>query len=430
MPIEILMPALSPTMKEGNLAKWTKREGDNISAGDVIAEIETDKATMEVEAVDEGVLGKIVVTEGESNVPVNQVIAILLEDGEDSSILNEYKLQNVAVVKKEDKVQEKVAEKQAVKQEKSTTEIKSTISDSASYISTTAFSNQNLKASPVAKNIAQKNNLNLENVKGSGPRGRVLKEDVIGFLSNSTTSKVVSRNSEEFIELPNSNVRRVIANRLLESKQTIPHFYLTIDCNISSLLDMRKQVNDVAPLNESEKPIYKASVNDFVIKATALALKEIPEANVSWSDDAIYQYNNIDISVAVAIDGGLITPIIKNAEQKSVLDLSAEMKSLIVKAKNATLSPEEFQGGGFSISNLGMYGVKQFNAIVNPPQSAILAVGAGEKRVVVDKDGAFKAVDMMTVSLSCDHRSVDGSVGARFLSSFKKYIENPAILLL
>ena len=325
MPIEILMPALSPTMKEGNLAKWIKKEGEKVSPGEVIAEIETDKATMEVEAVDEGVLSKILINEGTSNVPVNQAIAVLLEEGEDNAVLDDYKVQNVVVAnsndeKEEVKEQEKSNEKK-VKTEQSAkkpkTVKKQEVSYSTSTITSTSVVDNNVAASPVAKRIAEQNNLNLGQVKGSGPKGRVVKEDVLEFLSKPGTSNVVTRDTNEYISIPNSNVRNVIANRLLEAKQTIPHFYLTIDCKIDQLLDIRAQINSVSPKDESGKPVYKVSVNDLVIKASALALKQVPAANSSWTDEAVMQYNNIDISVAVSIDEGLITPIIRNADQKS-----------------------------------------------------------------------------------------------------------------
>ena len=448
MPIEILMPALSPTMKEGNLAKWLKKEGDEVVAGDVIAEIETDKATMEVEAVDEGVLAKILISEGAANVAVNQPIALLLEEGEDEKSLNDYKITEVKAANESKPAAEKTQDAAPKQSDNIAPQVQATrnnvtnipASNNANVTRirdqktvTTVVSdniNNNVAASPVAKRIAAQNNLDLGKINGTGPKGRVVKEDITNFLTNNINNDVITRSAEEYKVIPNSNVRNVIANRLLEAKQTIPHFYLTVDCNLEQLLNVRVQINNAAPQDESGKPLYKVSVNDLVIKAAALALQQKPKANASWDGDAILEYNNIDISVAVSIDEGLITPIIRNAEQKSIIAISNEMKYLAARARKGELQPEEFQGGGFSISNLGMYGIKQFNAIVNPPQSAILAVGSGEKRVVVDAAGNFVAVDMMSVSLSCDHRVVDGALGAELLNAFKFYIENPAVLLL
>ncbi len=433
MPIEILMPALSPTMKDGNLAKWMKKEGDIVSSGEVIAEIETDKATMEVEAVDEGKLGRILVAEGSKNVAVNEVIALLLEEGEDEQNLANYQVKKVeATVEKPEVKKAEKSEPKKLDQQKH--EVKTLDNINKLDVQNITISKKSVNiasgnSSPVARKIAQQNNISLTNIKGTGPKGRVVKSDVMNFLSQPSSSNIIKRDEEAYQTLPNNNIRQVIADRLLQAKQTIPHFYLSLDCNISDLLKLRVQLNSAAPQDESGNKAYRISVNDIVIKAAAMSLKKVPAANASWSDEAILQYNNIDISVAVAIEDGLITPIIHNADQKSILTISAEMKQLAAKAKAGVLKPEEFQGGGFSISNLGMYGIKQFNAIVNPPQSAILAVGSGEKRVIVEND-EFKAVDVMTVSLSCDHRVVDGAVGAELLASFKYYIENPALLLL
>ena len=441
MPIEILMPALSPTMKEGNLAKWIKKEGDNISPGDVIAEIETDKATMEVEAVEEGVLEKLLVSEGTENVPVNQAIALLLEEGEDKKSLQNYKIKNVAVANNDDNTQadrvkdsskeSPVLEKKLEPKIEQPTFVPNTEPPSPSIITKVQDQEQNkdIKASPVAKNIAAKNNISLVNISGTGPKGRIVKQNVLDFLEKPQSTDHIIRIAEDYQQKPNNNIRKVIASRLVAAKQTIPHFYLNIECQISDLLAARTQINNLAACDENGKPSYKVSVNDLIIKATALALKQVPQANASWHEEAILQYNNIDISVAVAIDDGLITPIIRNAEQKRVIAISKEMKQLAAKAKAGSLTPEEFQGGGFSISNLGMYGIKQFNAIVNPPQGAIIAIGAGEKKVIVDKQGNFIATDVMNVSLSCDHRVIDGAVAAQFLNKFKYYIENPITLL-
>jgi pyruvate dehydrogenase E2 component (dihydrolipoamide acetyltransferase) len=409
MPIEILMPALSPTMTEGNLAKWLKKEGDKIKSGDVIAEIETDKATMEVEAADAGVLGKIIISGGTENVKVNEVIALILEDGESQDLLKDYVANNSA---SEVKIEEK-------------TEVKALSSNITKEVVTN--SSNRVMASPLAKRIAEQKNIDISKISGSGPHGRVVKDDVLAEKTSVSVSTqlVAGRNDTEYNKIPNNNMRKVIAKRLLESKQTVPHFYLSIECNIDNLLKMRAEMNSAT---NSEKPEYKLSVNDMVIKAVAMALKKVPAANSSWTDEAILLYNNVDVSVAVAIDGGLITPIIKNADCKSLSIISNEMKSLAQRAKLGQLKPEEFQGGGFSISNLGMFGIKNFKAIINPPQSCILAIGASSERVIA-KNGQMLVANIMDVSLSCDHRVVDGAVGAEFLAAFKGYIENPVTML-
>jgi pyruvate dehydrogenase E2 component (dihydrolipoamide acetyltransferase) len=399
MPIEILMPALSPTMKEGNLAKWLKKEGEKIKAGEVIAEIETDKATMEVEAVDEGILGKIMIHAGTLNVPVNSLIALILEDSEEAKALDGYVASSIEV-KEASIIPETAA---------STTTSKSNAS---------SRSDARIFASPLARRIAEQNNVNLSHIHGTGPSGRIVKKDVLGFSPSSTHI----RNAIEYIEIPNNNIRKIIAKKLTESKQQIPHFYLSIECNLDTLLNAR------AALNEAAGEKYKLSVNDFVIKASAMALRDVPEANASWSESAILRYNNVDISVAVAIDGGLITPIIKNADHKSMQIISNEMKDLAKRARENKLLPEEFQGGSFSISNLGMFGIKKFNAIINPPQSCILAIGANSERAIIE-NGKIIVGNMVDITLSCDHRVVDGAVGAKFLAAFKKYIENPILFI-
>jgi len=421
MPIEILMPALSPTMKEGNLAKWVKKEGDKIKAGEVIAEIETDKATMEVEAVDEGILGKILVKEGTENVAVNSCIALILADGEDKKSLEGYATKSVAPTAE---ALAKVEAKEEIKTV-ATAPAKTTAptqQSSGSYDKT--------KASPLAKRIAKEENVSLSQVVGTGPHGRVIKEDVLEFVrSGGSRTGVVRRNPQESYMVKNSNIRKVIAKRLLESKQTVPHFYLSCEFNISKLLEMRVALNEVAPIDENKNPAYKISVNDMIIKAVAMALKKVPLANSSWSDDGVIVYNNVDISMAVAIDGGLITPIIKNADQKTIQAISGEAKSLAKKARDGKLQPEEFQGGSFSISNLGMFGIDNFAAIVNPPQSCILAVARAVEKPIVEH-GQIKIASMMNVTLSSDHRSVDGAVGAEFLKALRSYIEQPILMLI
>ena len=403
MPIKILMPALSPTMSEGSLASWIKKEGDEIKAGEVIAEIETDKATMEVEAVDEGVLAKILVPSGTEGVAVNSVIAVILEEGEteadlegfitEDSVSNQ-PLPPVEEEQKKESITEHVVDKVPV----------------ANDIN----SGQRVFASPLARRIASMKNIDLSTIAGSGPKGRIVKADVESYQGVVAMPADMPKPGS-FEMLPISSMRKVIAQRLSESKQTVPHFYLTVECILDKVMEARAAIN-----NESRK----ISVNDFVVKASSMAMRKVPEVNVSWTDQGIKQYKSVDISVAVAIDGGLITPIVTNADYKALQDVSAEIKMLVKRAKEGSLKPEEYQGGGFSISNLGMYGVKQFNAIINPPQSCILAVGAGAKRaVIIDDAVAIRTV--MDVTLSCDHRAVDGAACAEFLRRFKDYIENP-----
>jgi pyruvate dehydrogenase E2 component (dihydrolipoamide acetyltransferase) len=411
MPITILMPALSPTMTEGNLAKWLKKEGDKVKSGDVLAEIETDKATMEIETIDDGILAKIVVPEGAQNVAVNSMIALIIEDGEKDVDIDKFIQENsfhittkeVPEVIKETKIEDKVLSK--IVEEKNTNKI---------------------FASPLAKRIAESESIDLCLIKGSGPYNRIIRDDLVSFMKSSsqTSQSRIIRNSSLCKLIPITNIRRIIAKRLSESKQNIPHFYLSIDCNLDKLIVFRNDLNNLS----GEKDKYKISVNDFVIKACARALADVPEANASWGEDGITQYNNIDISVAVAIDNGLVTPIIENADQKGIIQISNQMKDLAKRAKEMKLAPHEFQGGNFTISNLGMYGITNFSAIINPPQSCILSVGAAiDKAVVVD--GEISISKLMTVTLSCDHRVVDGAVGARLLNSFKSYIENPFSLI-
>lgn len=428
MPIQILMPALSPTMTEGTLAKWIKKEGDKIKAGEVIAEIETDKATMEVEAVDEGVLGKILVAAGTANVAVNAPIALILEDGEDASALSAAPSTPSAPP----------AAPQAASQASSQAAVAPQAVVSAPVATPVAASGHRVFASPLARRIAAQKGVDLKTIAGSGPHGRIVKADVEAAKAGApvVAPKAASAPTSSgpdakqladmlgmaYTEIPNNNIKKVTARRLTEAKQTIPHFYLSVDCVLDNLLAAR------AAMNEAANGAYKLSVNDFIIKANAMALKAYPAANTSWTDDAVLQYTHADISVAVATPNGLITPIIKAAETKSISEISNEMKDLAKRAKEGKLKPVEFQGGTFSISNLGMFGVKNFQAIVNPPQSCIMAVGAGEERVVVD-DGKMVVRTVMTVTLSTDHRSVDGAVGAEYLQYFKKFIENPVLML-
>ena len=423
MPINVTMPALSPTMTDGTLAKWLKAEGDSVEAGDVIAEIETDKATMEVEAVDEGVLGKILVEAGTEHVPVNDVIAVLLEDGESVEDIGD--------------VQSAPAAKPEASANKDKTETKPKKEPVISANAVQSGSSDRVFASPLAKRIAAEKGIDLSQIKGSGPRGRIVKTDVENVNAGVSAPAQQSQSAlgasypddvktnafgMPYTEIPNNNIKKITAKRLTESKQDVPHFYLTVECVLDNLLAARKD------LNEQANGEYKLSVNDFIVKAAAMALQSYPAANVSWNDDAVHQFIHSDISVAVATPNGLITPIVKQAETKGLRAISDEVKELAGRARDGKLKPEEFQGGTFSISNLGMFGVKEFAAILNPPQSCILAVGAGQQlpRVV---DGQIKVQTIMNVTLSTDHRSVDGAVGAEWLQHFKRYIENPVSML-
>ncbi|MDA0617322.1 MAG: pyruvate dehydrogenase complex dihydrolipoamide acetyltransferase [Proteobacteria bacterium] len=409
MAIEILMPALSPTMEEGNLAKWLKKEGDAISSGDVIAEIETDKATMEVEATDAGTLGKIIIPEGTNGVKVNALIAILLEKGEDVSALEGF---TSSASKKEKPAIEPAKQVETEKKAETKTQSKS---------------GERVFASPLAKRIAEQENIDITAIEGSGPNGRVVKKDLAGVQSTEKkSSQVFGRNSQESYTVPHSNMRKVIAKRLLESKQTVPHFYVSVDASVKNLNKARKEIN-----NYLEQFQEKVSVNDIIVKCCANALRVHPNVNASWGENGMTIYNNVDVSIAVGIDGGLITPIVKNADIKSLRTIANETKDLIKRAKSNKLSLEEFQGGGFSVSNLGMYNVSHFNAIINPPQSAIIAIG-GVKSVpkLCKKTNTLCEDEVMTLTLSCDHRVIDGVLAAEFLNSVKSFIENPNLLSL
>ena len=412
MATNILMPALSPTMTEGTLAKWLVKEGDVIKSGTVMAEIETDKATMEFEAVDEGVMGKLLVSAGTANVAVNTPIAVLLDEGEKAGAAPAPAPKPVAAATAPVAMPAPAA---AAPQSASPAP------------AARAGSGQRIIASPLAKRIAADKGVDLATIQGSGPHGRIVKVDVEGAGSGRTApaakaAPAIALPTGGYIEVPLSNMRKTIAKRLTESKQTIPHFYLTIDCEIDELLALRKRLND-------KSDSYKLSVNDFVIRASAFALAKFPKANASWGGDKLLQYTDVDISVAVAIDDGLITPIIRKADKKGLAEISNEMKDLAARAKTGKLKLEEFQGGGFSISNLGMFGIKDFAAVINPPQAAILAIGAGEQRPVVKK-GALAVATVMSVTLACDHRVIDGALGAQLLGSFKGYIEDPLTMLL
>ncbi len=424
MAIEILMPALSPTMKEGNLAKWLKKEGDLVEAGEIIAEIETDKAIMEVEAVDEGIIAKILVDAGTKNVKVNDLIAIIAEEGENRQDAID-QIQN-ATAKEGKKVQDVEVEKS---EEISTEKVSEVLNQNKTKNQIENESNR-VFASPLAKRIAKQESINIDNIQGSGPRGRIIKSDIENSISQNPNQNPSSNfASNHDIEIPVTNMRKIIAERLVESKQQVPHFYLDIECIVDKLLDFRVDINSSATMGENGKPEFKISINDMLIKASALALYKNPKVNSAWYGDKIIQFGNVDISVAVAIDDGLMTPIVKNANQKSLIQISNEVKELAQKARSQRLKPEEYQGGGFSISNLGMYSIKSFYAIINPPQSCILSIGSTRTIPVYDKNGNLEKKQIMNVSLSCDHRVVDGATAAIFLSTFKQFVENPSLML-
>ena len=437
MPVNILMPALSPTMEKGNLAKWLKKEGDKVKAGDVIAEIETDKATMEVEAVDEGTIAKIMVPEGTADVPVNQVIAVLAEEGEDASAAA--------------KAAPTAPKPQVASAPKADAPKPTPAPQAAAPVPAAPKANGSggrVFSSPLARRLAKDAGVDLSRVSGTGPHGRIIARDIESAKSGGAQMRAPAAPSggtmpgisvpsddqiralyEEgsFESVPHDSMRKTIARRLLESKLTIPHFYLTADVDIGSLLRVREEINATAPEKDG-KPAFKLSVNDFVIKAMAVALQKVPDANATWTEGAMLKHKHSDIGVAVAIPGGLVTPVIRHAEGKSLSAISNEMKDFAARAKTKKLKPTEYQGGTTAISNLGMYGVKDFAAVINPPHATILAVGAGEKRAVV-RDGEVVAADVMTVTLSCDHRAVDGALGAQLLAAFREAIEKPLSLM-
>ncbi|MFV0949562.1 pyruvate dehydrogenase complex dihydrolipoamide acetyltransferase [Wolbachia endosymbiont of Nasonia giraulti] len=415
MPIEILMPSLSPTMSKtgGKIVKWCKKEQDKVEIGDVIAEIETDKAIMEFESVDEGVLAKILVSEGTGGVPVNQLIALVLEEGEDKSALDLASAVNTKV-EKEVEADFSVSSNPSIS---SSSSMSSQCVTLGSKKEDRATENR-IKVSPLAKKIAQNEGVDIKRLKGTGPYGRIIKADVLEFLDQTKSYERFEENTTFEV----SNMRQVIAQRLVESKQNIPHFYLTVDCHVDKLISLKNEVNSA---NENNK----VTINDLIIKAVAFSMKKFPDINSSWIDTKIVRYSNIDISIAVALEDGLITPIVKNADEKSVLSISKEVKDLVSRARSGKLKPEEFQGGGFTISNLGMFGIKTFSAIINPPQSCIMAVGESKKQPVVIGE-KIEIAEIMTVTLSVDHRAVDGALGAKFLNAFKYYIENPTVMLL
>ena len=468
MPIEIRMPALSPTMTEGNLARWLKKEGDEVHAGDVIAEIETDKATMEYEAVDDGRIGRIIVPEGAQGIKVNAPIAVLLEEGEDEAALAQVQGAEPAAPEARKEVAAEAGETGAAPLPPGPKPAPPPTSTAAAprllpnsppqaeenRVGMRGNGEGRVFASPLARRMAVHAGLDLARIRGSGPQGRIVKADIERTLAQPDTAQPAARPPEAatiaagvgtelpapsapvfakeqvmalagnppYTEKPHTAMRRVIARRLAESKQTVPHFYMSVDCAIDELLKTRAALNA-----KSDK--YRISVNDFVVRAAALALRQVPAANASWSDDAIILWERVDISVAVALEDGLITPIVRAADQKGLAQIAAETKDLAERARSGKLKLEEFQGGTFSISNLGMYGIRDFAAVINPPHGGILAVGAGEKRPVVH-DGELAVATVMTCTLSCDHRVVDGAVGAQFLAAFKRLIEDPLTMLL
>ena len=467
MPINILMPALSPTMEKGNLSKWLKKEGDAVKTGDVIAEIETDKATMEYEAVDDGVMAKIVVPEGTPDVPVNQLIAVMAQEGEDVKAAAAAAGKGAAPVGRSPSpppspTRGEGTAVQAASPSTSPQEGKSKAPPSPPRAPSPLAGEgggegarpnghgNRIFSSPLARRLAKGAGIDLTRVQGTGPHGRVIARDIEAAksgqglrapgvaptaaqapliapsMSDQQVRALYEDGSYDFV--PHDGMRRTIAQRLTASVQTIPHFYLTIDCDIGRLLEAREEINASAPKDKDGKPAYKLSVNDFVIKALALALQRVPDANVSWTDGGMLKHRHSDVGVAVAMPNGLITPIIRSAEAKSLSVISNEMKELASRARARKLKPMEYQGGTTSVSNLGMYGIKDFTAVINPPQSTILAVGTGEERAVV-RSGKIEVAHIMSVTMSCDHRSVDGALGAVLIGAFKSLIENPVMML-
>ncbi|MFD1975608.1 pyruvate dehydrogenase complex dihydrolipoamide acetyltransferase [Mesorhizobium kowhaii] len=460
MPINITMPALSPTMEEGNLSKWLVKEGDKVSPGDVIAEIETDKATMEVEAVDEGTVAKLVVPAGTEGVKVNALIAVLAAEGEDAGAAANSggaAAPAKAEAPKTDAPKAEAPKAEAPKADAPKAEPAAASKAEAAPVANGHAAGERTFASPLARRIAKEAGVDVSAVTGTGPHGRVVKADVdaaiagggakpaakaaptgapaaapaapVKAMSDEQVLKLFEQGSYELV--PHDNMRKTIARRLVEAKTTIPHFYLTLDCELDALLALRTQINAAAPMKKTDKgdaPAYKLSVNDLVIKAMAMALKAVPDANASWTESAMVKHKHADVGVAVSIPGGLITPIIRKADEKTLSTISNEMKDLASRARSRKLKPEEYQGGTTAVSNLGMFGIKDFAAVINPPHATILAVGAGEERAVV-KNGEIKIATVMSVTLSTDHRAVDGALGAELLVAFKRLIENPMSML-
>ena len=448
MPINILMPALSPTMEKGNLAKWLKKEGDAVKSGDVIAEIETDKATMEVEAVDDGTLAKILVPEGTQDVAVNDVIAVLAGEGEDVKAAGAGAKAAAAPAPQQAPAKQEAAPAKAPEPAKPQASATPAPKASPAPPAPQQTNGQGrVFSSPLARRLAKDAGIDIGRINGSGPHGRVIARDVDSAKSGKGLKPATATTaapapaagpSEQQVRamftdgsydvVPHDNMRKIIAQRISQSKQTIPHFYLTVDCDIGRLAAAREEINAAAPKDKEGKPAYKLSVNDFIIKALALALQRVPDANVTWTDSAMLKHKVSDVGVAVAIPGGLITPVIRNAHGKSVSVISAEMKDYAARARARRLKPEEYQGGTTAVSNLGMYGIKEFSGVINPPHATILAVGVGEQRAVV-RGGKLEIGTIMSATLSCDHRAVDGALGAEFLAAFKVLIENPVMMV-
>ena len=468
MPVNILMPALSPTMEKGNLAKWLKKEGDPVKTGDVIAEIETDKATMEYEAIEDGTLAKIVVPEGTNDVPVNQLIAVLAQEGEDVKATAAAAAKASPAAKAPSAVeatpkpaQPAVSAVAAEARASPAAPIPAATSPQRRDTADPARTNGRglaaaavpatgwIFSSPLARRLAKDAGIEIGRIQGSGPHGRVIARDIAAaregrglrapaatpggsapMIAPAMTDQQIRPLYEDgsYEIVPHDGMRRTIAARLTASVQTIPHFYLTVDCDIGKLLEAREEINATAPKDKDGKPAYKLSVNDFAIKALALALQRIPDANVSWTEAGMLKHKHSDIGVAVAMPNGLITPIVRNAENKSLSVISNEMRELASRARARKLKPQEYQGGTTAISNLGMYGIKDFTAVINPPHATILAVGAGEERAVV-RSGKIEAAHIMSVTMSCDHRAVDGALGAELIGVFKSLIENPVMML-
>ncbi len=445
MPINILMPALSPTMEKGNLAKWLKKEGDAVKTGDVIAEIETDKATMEYESVDDGVLAKIVVPEGTQDVAVNQLIAVMAQEGEDVKAAASAAGKGAAAPPAAPSPPPAAPALQA-KAPASARALAAAPKAAPAAPATNGHAGDRVFSSPLARRLAKDAGIDLSSIQGTGPHGRVIARDVASAkaggglkapaagaapmiapsMSDQQILGLYDKDSYEMV--PHDGMRRTIAQRLTASVRTIPHFYLTVDCDIGKLLGAREEINALAPKGKDGKPTYKLSVNDFVIKALAVALQHVPDANVSWTEGGMLKHKHSDIGVAVAMPTGLITPIIRNADTKSLATISNEMRDFAGRARERKLKPHEYQGGTSAVSNLGMYGIKDFTAVINPPHATILAVGAGEERAVV-RNGKIEAAHIMSVTMSCDHRAVDGALGAVLISTFKALIENPVMML-
>ena len=418
MSTPITMPALSPTMEDGTLVKWHIKEGDEVHSGDVIAEIETDKATMEVEAVDEGIVGKILVSEGTEGVRVNSVIAVLIADGESVDDIN---IESVSA----ETSTETSAEASTVPPAETPPTTTSAPSTSSSPTPPSPSSGTRIFATPLARRLASQKGLDLSTISGSGPKGRIIKADI---ESSPTTSSSPISTTDAITRVPHDGMRKVMSQRLTESSQTIPAYYISMDCRLDSLLSLRAKINDMAPTDDSDKPIYRISVNDFMVKALGMALQSVPKANVTWTDTDRLYHRHSDIGVAVAVDDGLFTPVLRHVESQSLSSISAQIKELAGKARSKRLAPHEYEGGTSAISNLGMYDVSSFTSIINPPHASIVSIGAGVQQPIVS-DGSIIIGTMMTATFAFDHRAIDGALGAQLARVFKQYVEEPALML-